>query len=244
MLDRLNQIIDILHTSAVPGALLQQQSSEAFNTSHHGQDESIWDEVSSISAGFQRAQESQMKDNEYTPAISQYISSQNATISIGDHSSTDYLRIPPCATSTSGILQWPVFEAEFPLNCLNSSFVPSYDEQAEHSEISSVRSSAAGFGIQEEEIEGLVEDFLTFVHIKNPILHPDTLRSYARKVAENGPQWDSKSCLVVSRKFHLPLCFVTVLPLLLPLVMVASLRRMLTMIKVSCMRAGLSRASF
>ncbi|TVY45305.1 putative beta-glucosidase I, partial [Lachnellula occidentalis] len=59
-----------------------------------------------------------------------------------------------------------------------------------------VRSSAGGIGVQEEEIAGLVEDFLTFVHIKNPILHPDTLRSYARKVAENGPQWDSKSCLV------------------------------------------------
>lgn len=207
MLDRLNQILDILHTSAAPGALsmLQQPSSEALNTSHHGQDESIWDEVSSISAGLQRAQESQMKDNEYTPAIHQQVAPQNATISARDHSSTDYLRIPPCATSTSGILQWPVFEAEFPLNCLNTSFVPSYDEQAEHSEISSVRSSGGGFGVQEEEIEGLVEDFLTFVHIKNPILHPDTLRSYARKVAENGPRWDSKSCLVVSCNFHLPL---------------------------------------
>lgn len=47
------------------------------------------------------------------------------------------------------------------------------------------RSSHGGFGVQEEEIEGLIEDFLALVHIKNPILYPDSLRLYARNVAEN-----------------------------------------------------------
>lgn len=56
-----------------------------------------------------------------------------------------------------------------------------------------------GSGIDEDQILDLVQRFLDLVHIKNPVLDPDTIWSYARRVVEDGLEWDSPSCLVVSR---------------------------------------------
>ncbi|KAG7152258.1 hypothetical protein HYQ46_011912 [Verticillium longisporum] len=39
--------------------------------------------------------------------------------------------------------------------------------------------------------------FLDLVHTKNPVLEADTLWSYARRVAEDGLKWDSRSCMVL-----------------------------------------------
>jgi hypothetical protein len=49
----------------------------------------------------------------------------------------------------------------------------------------------------------LVQRFLDLVHIKNPILDPDTLWSYVRHVTEDGFQWDPPSCLVVCLPYAL-----------------------------------------
>ncbi|RSM01370.1 hypothetical protein CEP52_008589 [Fusarium oligoseptatum] len=51
--------------------------------------------------------------------------------------------------------------------------------------------------IEEDEIYGLVQNFLQHVHVKNPVLDEKTLLGYARSVAELGPQWDAKTCLVL-----------------------------------------------
>lgn len=53
-------------------------------------------------------------------------------------------------------------------------------------------------GIYEDEVLDLVQRFFDLVHTKNPVLDPDTIWSYARRVAEEGLGWDSPSCLVVS----------------------------------------------
>lgn len=60
-------------------------------------------------------------------------------------------------------------------------------------------SKLKGSGIDEDQILDLVQRFLDLVHIKNPVLNPDTIWSYARRVVEDGLEWDSPSCLVVSQ---------------------------------------------
>lgn len=49
-----------------------------------------------------------------------------------------------------------------------------------------------------DEIPSLLTKFLRMAHIMNPILDCNTLMRYGRAVAELGPQWDSRTCLVVS----------------------------------------------
>jgi hypothetical protein len=43
-----------------------------------------------------------------------------------------------------------------------------------------------------------VENFIANNHVKNPILDIESLRADVREFAETGPQWDERSCLIVS----------------------------------------------
>lgn len=63
-----------------------------------------------------------------------------------------------------------------------------------------------GRGIREEDIMTLIERFLSYVHIKNPIFDADVLRNIAKLVAERGFGWDIYTCLVVSLSIHLIDC--------------------------------------
>ncbi|KAF7556114.1 hypothetical protein G7Z17_g1590 [Cylindrodendrum hubeiense] len=47
-----------------------------------------------------------------------------------------------------------------------------------------------------DDILFLIHQFLRHVHIKNPVLDSKTLLGDARIVAETGPLWDTRSCLV------------------------------------------------
>jgi hypothetical protein len=47
-----------------------------------------------------------------------------------------------------------------------------------------------------------VESFLAYNHPKNPILEVKALRMDARTIAEHGPAWDGRSCLVVRFAFR------------------------------------------
>lgn len=49
-----------------------------------------------------------------------------------------------------------------------------------------------------DDIVYLIHQFLRHVHIKNPVLDGKTLLGDTRIVAETGPLWDTRSCLVVS----------------------------------------------
>jgi hypothetical protein len=62
---------------------------------------------------------------------------------------------------------------------------------------SSVHKSAPGRGIQESDALALVERFLIYVHIKNPILDSLQIRRMAKDIMENGFRWDGTSCIVV-----------------------------------------------
>jgi len=49
-----------------------------------------------------------------------------------------------------------------------------------------------------DTINRLVQNFLNNNHIKNPVLDVKALWADAREFAESGPQWDARSCLLVS----------------------------------------------
>lgn len=57
-------------------------------------------------------------------------------------------------------------------------------------------------GLDCDTVHAYVENFLTNNLVKNPILDVETLRADAREVAETGPQWDGRGCLIVSARYH------------------------------------------
>jgi len=112
------------------------------------------------------------------------------------------LTIPAAQTTPEAVLQWPIlvsgvsdFPSSYIIDAVFEAEMIETDSDEEDSAFSS-RSSAAVFN--EDEVLELVQRFLDLVHTKNPILEPETIWSYARRVAEEGLKWDAPSCLVVS----------------------------------------------
>lgn len=113
--------------------------------------------------------------------------------------------------TVESLLKWPIFTHLAPdLDPLVRT--PAIDGL---SELNSINCSAAqqggcgyGFaaaenvsgivGLDYETVHAHVENFLTNNLVKNPILDVETLRADAREFAETGPQWDGRSCLIVS----------------------------------------------
>jgi len=58
------------------------------------------------------------------------------------------------------------------------------------------RRGGVSSNLEEGTVQNLVQLFMMLVHVKNPILEVETLRSYVRQIKEDGPSWDGKSCLV------------------------------------------------
>lgn len=111
----------------------------------------------------------------------------------------DELHIPSGRTTPDAILQWPIFEHQYPPTYLiDATFAAEMPDDDSENESSSPTSKAKGSGYNEDQILERVQKFLDLVHIKNPILDQRTVWSYAQAVVEDGLQWDSSSCLVVS----------------------------------------------
>lgn len=53
-------------------------------------------------------------------------------------------------------------------------------------------------GIQENDFTSLSKRFLTFVHVKNPVLEVEEYQEWVKIAVDQGPRWDGPSCLVVS----------------------------------------------
>jgi len=103
------------------------------------------------------------------------------------------MKIPASRTTADTILLWPIFNGEFPPNY----FVDMLFRSEHVSDESTVYRSSEVVGFKERSVKDLVENFLTYVHVKNPILDVETLRSHAKRIFEEGPGWDGMSCLVV-----------------------------------------------
>lgn len=113
--------------------------------------------------------------------------------------------------ASEDVLEWPIFGGRYNrANIETLIFNPQSadyngkvlvqhtpgDPQTFHS-TSSIRASKSGRGVQEDDVLHLINKFLTNVHIKNPILDADDLKSKAKLIIENGFSWDAASCLVV-----------------------------------------------
>jgi hypothetical protein len=131
-------------------------------------------------------------------------------------SAADYLKIPWQKTNPDAILSWPVFESRYPQGCINDAVFETGSQLVNTDITSDVqrhprsRPARSIIGFHERDVPRLIEKFLSLVHTKNPILEVEGLKSYALRVAEEGPGWDGGSCLVllacamgcVSAPFH------------------------------------------
>ena len=123
--------------------------------------------------------------------------------------STDSLKIPSSRITPDSVLAWPIFENRYPPSYLQDAVFESAGwgdgfSPAETTTTAGMNSTAvpktpraATMSFKEDDVVNLVDRFLSLVHTKNPIVDVDVLRSYARKIAEEGLSWDGPSCLVV-----------------------------------------------
>lgn len=115
------------------------------------------------------------------------------------------LVIPAAQTTPEAVLQWPILASEFPSSyMIDAVFEAEIEETDSTEEDESENQRSRSFSRSratcfcEDDVMDLVQRFLDLVHIKNPVLEPETIWSYARRVVEDGLKWDSVSCLVVS----------------------------------------------
>ena len=109
--------------------------------------------------------------------------------------------------SSNRILIWPIFEGKIDITHIDALFfspnialAPQMSSSPSDFTIkpdTSCRTLHLGRGVCEEDAVPLAQAFLEKVHIKNPILDPSVLMEVARKIAEEGYQWDERSCLVL-----------------------------------------------
>ncbi|UKZ54812.1 hypothetical protein TrVGV298_008625 [Trichoderma virens] len=97
-------------------------------------------------------------------------------------------------TAMGHVFEWPVFGINRPSHGVAFDVLgTSHVQDSNHG-------TSPAFGMPRldgEEISALLTRFLRMVHIMNPILDCTTLMNYGRAVAELGPQWDPRTCLVL-----------------------------------------------
>lgn len=99
--------------------------------------------------------------------------------------------------TVESILQWPIF-SEVSAEVASLAKVPTMELLGRSQQPKGTISQPTVLYVTAGEVESLVNRFLKFNFIKNPVLDIDILRQEAQSVIENGLQWDGGSCLVVS----------------------------------------------
>lgn len=114
--------------------------------------------------------------------------------------------IPTTRTTAESILAWPIFASSPPSELPLVSVLHKPGSQ-NHEAISNgptrlcystASTKAKTIGIIEDDIPRLVQRFVDYVHIKNPVLDIEILGFYTQNLMEYGIGWDPASCLVVS----------------------------------------------
>ncbi|KAK5045720.1 hypothetical protein LTR84_009089 [Exophiala bonariae] len=116
--------------------------------------------------------------------------------------SLDLPEFPAARINCESILRWPIFSNIVPQT---HSFVLEFCDDESSDNTSAAYSKNAGQArrgaysniIQEENFITLSQKFLTYVHVKNPILDVAKFKLLVREASENGPGWDGPSCLVL-----------------------------------------------
>lgn len=112
------------------------------------------------------------------------------------HDASDsYVGESPPFTALDYMFQWPIFS-----NNGENSFPHANILAADHLNVPGRPQShhARVPVLDGDEVGALLTRFLRLVHVMNPILDCTNLIRYGTAVAEFGPQWDAKTCLVVS----------------------------------------------
>jgi hypothetical protein len=106
--------------------------------------------------------------------------------------------------SSGSVLRWPIFKGRINPDDITALYfdpetpqgttVEGISPETPHS---MGRNTNLGRGVREEDVPMLIHDFLSNVHIKNPILDASDLKAMARQISEDGFKWDGASCLVL-----------------------------------------------
>lgn len=139
------------------------------------------------------------------PILKHHLANESAARHVAPAPTRIELRIPAAPNVPEAILQWPVLAsgATFPSSYITDAVFEAEvaDDDSDDGGNGSCGPAYTKLGaaiFDEDEVMPLVQTFFDHVHIKNPILEPETLWIHAKRVAEEGPKWDAPSCLVVS----------------------------------------------
>jgi hypothetical protein len=100
--------------------------------------------------------------------------------------------MPSARTNVEAVLAWPIFATDSQGSAMLEAIYGTETEENDQSV--NTRSG----GIIEEDIPRLVQRFIEFVHLKNPVVDVETLWFYTHQIVEDGINWSASSCLVVS----------------------------------------------
>ena len=113
--------------------------------------------------------------------------------------------------TVEAVLSWPVLKEEYG-PCLDiRDLMANPDNSCDDTSSPLAFGTLAASSLIDFELEScshLVNNFFRYVHIKNPVLDEDEIRSWVREISLNGVGWDARSCLVVSFP-HLSCVFTT-----------------------------------
>ncbi|CAI7586107.1 unnamed protein product [Penicillium pancosmium] len=119
------------------------------------------------------------------------------------------LQIPPHLMSADTVLKWPIFQEKYPSDALIGELFKSQEVldpfmtplsaegMPDPSPLDKLVSQEGLRPLDDEKIPQLIDNFLQFIHTKNPILDMETLLNFGRKCARDGVGWGSLSCLVL-----------------------------------------------
>jgi hypothetical protein len=112
----------------------------------------------------------------------------------------DCLEVLAPFASLDYVLTWPVFGGRWPQDLLSREvYNRSFGSGRSSSDDSSMPTRGhQRQGISEEDVPDLIDRYLHFVYPKNPIFYTREIREQARRIAEDGFDWDATSCLIVS----------------------------------------------
>ncbi|KAL5313245.1 hypothetical protein ACEPPN_018978 [Leptodophora sp. 'Broadleaf-Isolate-01'] len=130
------------------------------------------------------------------PATSHPVHAQESDIHLVED---ENMLTPASQTSPDAVLDWPIFENQFPWGYITDSLFTDGIEESKMTNVHNANTSNFGTpaSINEEAIPRLVEVFLSQVHTKCPVLDIEIARNYARDVARDGLRWTGPSCLTL-----------------------------------------------
>ncbi|CAG7988856.1 unnamed protein product [Penicillium salamii] len=102
------------------------------------------------------------------------------------------LEVNTTYASADAVLSWPIFVTD-----LNQRPITIDDLFGNDNSIDQSDAGAGNAVISDENALRLVNRYIQYVHIKDPILDIVDIQKKARNFIESGPGWDSSSCLVL-----------------------------------------------